>query len=81
MLGFRSNFVYSKHTVKSGKNAPLRLLIFGIFSKGLQSYYGLERLKFYYISLHILMGYVYSFCKIFHRLRLFKGLRLFWTLE
>ena len=51
------------------------------FFQGLRSYYGLKRLKFYYISLHILRGYVYSFCQIFQRLRLFKGLRLFRTLE
>ena len=40
-----------------------------------------KRLTFYYISLHILRGYVYSFCQIFQRLRLFKGLRLFQSLE
>ena len=51
------------------------------FFQGLQSYYGLKGLKFYYISLHILRGYVYSFCQIFQRLCLFKGLRLFRTLE
>ena len=33
------------------------------------------RYSFLYISLHILRGYVYSFCKILHRLCLFKGLR------
>ena len=68
-------------TLESGINIPLRLLIFGIFFQGLWSYYGLKRLKFYYISLHILRGYVYSFCQIFQRQRLFKGLRLFVTLE
>ena len=36
---------------------------------------------FYYISLQILRDYVYFFCQIFQRLRLFKGLRLFQTLE
>ena len=51
------------------------------FFQGLRSYYGLKRLKFYWISLHILRGYVYSFSHIFQRLRLFKGLRLFRTLE
>ena len=34
-----------------------------------------------YISFHILRGYVYSFCQIFQRLRLFKGLHLFRTLR
>ena len=51
------------------------------FFQGLQSYYRLKRLKSYYISLHILRGYVYSFCQIFQRLRLFKGQLLFRTLE
>ena len=32
-----------------------------------------------YISFHILRGYVYSFCQILQRLRLFKGLRL-WSI-
>ena len=32
-------------------------------------------------SLHILRDYVYAFCQIFQKLRLFKGLRLFRTLE
>ena len=49
------------------------------FFQGLRSYYGLNRPKFYYISLNILRGYIYSFCHIFHRLRLFKALRLFRT--
>ena len=51
------------------------------FFQGLQSYYGLKRLKFYYTRLHILRGYVYHLFQIFQRLRLFKVLRLFWTLE
>ena len=51
------------------------------FFQGVRSYSGLKRLSFYYISLHILRGYVYSFCQIFQRLCLFKGLRLFQTLE
>ena len=51
------------------------------FFQGLRSYYGLKRLTFYYISLNILRGYVYSFCQIFQRLRLFKVLCLFRTLE
>ena len=64
------------HTLESGINIPL-----WIFFQGLQSYYRLKRIKFYYISFHILRGYVYSFCQILQRLRLFKGLRLFQTLE
>ena len=67
-------------TLESGINVPLCLLIFGIFSRC----YGLITdliLKIYYIRLHILRGYIYSFCQIFQRLRLFKGLHLFRTLE
>ena len=62
------------------KNTPT-FINFWNFFQGLRSYYGLKSLKFQYISLHILKGYVYSFCQIFQRLRLFKGLRLFQTLE
>ena len=52
------------------------------FFQGLLTYYGFKRLKFYYISLHILRGYVYFFLSNFpERLRLFKGVRLFQTLE
>ena len=58
--------VWNKHT-------PM-FINFWNFFQGLRSYYGLKRLRFYYISLHILRGYVYSFCQIFQRLRLFKGL-------
>ena len=47
------------------------------FFQGLWSYYELKRIKFYYI----LGGYVYFFSQIFKRLSLFKGLRLFQTLE
>ena len=52
-------------TLESGISIPLRLLIFGIFFQGLRSYYGLKRLQLYYISLHILRGYIYSICQIF----------------
>ena len=62
------------------KHTPT-LINFWYFFQGLRSYYGFKRLTFYYISLHILRGYVYSFCQIFQRLRLFKGLRLFQSLE
>ena len=44
------------------------LIDFWNFFKGLQFYYRLIRFKFYYISLHILRGYFYSFCQIFQRL-------------
>ena len=56
-------------------------IIFWIFFQGLCSYYGLKRLEFYYISLHILRACVYFSCRIFQKLRLFKQLHLFWTLE
>ena len=57
------------------KHTPT-LINFWNFFQGLRSYSGLKRLKVYYISLHILGGYVYSFCQIYQMLRLFKGLRL-----
>ena len=43
------------------------------------SYYGVKRLEFFFISLNIVRGYVYSLCQIFQKLCLFKG--LFRTLE
>ena len=49
--------------------------------QGLWSYYGLNRPKFQYTSLHILKSYIYTFCHTFRRLHLFKGLCLFQTLE
>ena len=67
-------------TLESEINVRTPMLInFWNFFQGLLSYYGLKRLKFYYISLHILGGYIYSFCQIFQRLSLFKGLHLFRT--
>ena len=70
-------FIYSR---LRNKHTPT-LINFWYFFQGLRSYYGLKRLKIYYLSLHILKGYVYSSCHIFQRLRLFKGLCLFRTLE
>jgi hypothetical protein len=64
-----------------GKHLQCTFINFWNFFQGLRSYYGLKRLKLYYINLHILRGYVHCFCQIFQRLRLFKGLRLFRTLE
>ena len=67
-----------KNTLESGINIPLLLLIFGIFSRGYGLFTDLKDLNF---TTHILRGYIYSFCQIFQRLRLFKGLHLFRTLE
>ena len=72
-----TDFGYSR---VRNKRTPTFIKFWNFF-QGLWSYYGLKRLQFYYISLHILRGYVYYFCQIFQRLRLFKGLRLFRTLE
>ena len=80
---FRFHLTFSKqtksedNTLESGINIPLRLLMYEKNLLGLRPYYGLKRLKFYYISLHILRSYVYSFCESFQRLCLFKGLHLF----
>ena len=70
-----------EYTLESGIEVGPTVINFWNFFQELRSYYGLKILKFYYISLHILRGYVYSFCQSFQRLRLFKGLRLFRTLE
>ena len=79
---FQSSSGYYKYLYCRVQNKRIPSFInFWNFIQGLQSYCGLKSLKFYYISLHILSGYVYSFCQIFQRLRLFKELRLFRTLE
>ena len=62
------------------KHSPT-LIIFLIFFQGLRPYYGLHRAYFSTISIRYKWGYAYSFCQIFHGLCLFKGLRLFQTLE
>ena len=62
------------------KHTPMFIKFWNFF-QWLRSYCGLKRLKFYYISLHILRDYVYSSCLIFQRLPLFKGLCLLRTLE
>ena len=68
------------------KRTPI-FINFWNFFPGAQSYYRLKRIKFYYISLHILRSYAYSFCHIirgyiyFKAMNLFKGLCLFRTLE
>ena len=70
--------MYQLHTLESGINIPIRLLIFGYFSR---DYILIKRLIFYYITLHILGGYVNSLCQFFQGLLLFKGIHLFRTLE
>ena len=54
---------------------------FLIFFQGLWPYSRLHRAYFSSISIRYKWGYAYSFCQTFQRLRLFKGLRLFQTLE
>ena len=44
-----------------------------MFIKFWKSYYGLKRLKFYYISLHILRGYVYFFLSNFPEATFIQG--------
>ena len=55
-------------TLESGINIPLRLLIFGIFSRS-------------HCHIMDLKGYVYSFCQILQRLRLFRTLEYKITIE
>ena len=62
-----------KYSRVRNKHTPM-FINFRNFFQGLWSYYGLKRLKFYYISLHILRGYVYSFRQIFQRPHLFRAL-------
>ena len=53
---------YKDYTVESGINVTLRSLFLDFF-QGLRSYYGLKRLRFYYISLHILRATFILFVK------------------
>ena len=53
------------------------IIFWNFFSRG----YSLIKDLKDYKSLHILGGNLYSFCQIFQRLHLFKGLCLFRTLE
>ena len=60
--------VQNWNTLESGINLPLCLFHFQFFSRG---YILVNRFVFYYISLHILVGYVYSLCQFLQGLRLF----------
>ena len=54
-----SKTIYSR--VRNKRNP--KFINFWNFFQALWSYYGLKRDKFYCISLHILRGYIYSFCQ------------------
>ena len=62
------------------KHTPT-LINFLTFFQGLLPYSRLHRAYFSSMNIRYKWGYAYSFCQIFHVLRLFKGLRLFQTLE
>ena len=74
-------------TLDSGINIGVGLLTYGFFSRG----YGLfkesnplkksENLLFDVVGYVFPRGYVYCFCQIFQGLCLFKGVRLFRSLE
>jgi hypothetical protein len=68
-------------TLESGINIALRLLIFRLFFQGLRPYSGLHRDYLNSTSIRYKWGYTYSFRHFFQGLCLFKGLRLFQTLE
>ena len=57
------NFMNSSYSRVRDKRTPT-FIDFWILYQGLLSYYGFKRLKFYYISLDILGGSIYSFCQI-----------------
>ena len=57
------------------------LINFLTFFQGLRPYSGLHRAYFSSINIRYKWGYAYSFRQIFQGLCLFKGLRLFQTLE
>jgi hypothetical protein len=92
------------HTLDSGINVGVCLLIFGLFSSGYVLIKGGTFINFFIFYLFITFfpsamykkiklsvilrggyaysrGYVYCFCQIFQGLCLFKGVRLFRSLE
>ena len=71
------NSLYSR---VRNKRTPT-LINFLSFFQGLRPYSGLHRAYLSSISIRYKWGYAYSICQIFQRLRLFKGVRLFQTLE
>ena len=62
------------------KHTPM-LINFLTFFQGLRPYSGLHRAYLSNISKRYKWSYAYSFCQIFQGLCLFKGVRLFRTLE
>ena len=72
-----STQVYSR---VRNKHSPT-LINFLTFFQGLRPYSGLHRTYFSSINIRYKWGYAYSFRQIFQGLCLFKGLRLFQTLE
>ena len=62
------------------KHSPT-LINFLTFFQGLRPYSGLHRAYLSGISIRYKWAYAYSFCQIIQGLRLFKGVRLFQTLE
>ena len=54
------------------KHTPT-FISFWNFFQGLRFYYGLKRLKFYFISLHILRSYIYSFLSNFPEATFIQG--------
>ena len=71
-------YAYSRY---QNKHSPTLINFFFTFLQGLWSYSGLHRACFSSTSIRYKWGYAYSFCQIFQGLYLFKGLRLFQTLE
>ena len=80
-LNIRENIqICSEYSRVRNKRTPT-LINFLTFFQGLRPYSGLHRAYLSSISIRYKQSYAYSFCQIFQRLRLFKGVRLFPTLE
>ena len=77
-LGTKSFKLPTQYSRVRNKHNPT-LIKFFTFFQGLRPYSGLHRA--YLSSIRYKWGYAYSFCQIFHGLRLFKGVRLLQTLE
>ena len=79
-MAYFLDFKVSRYSIVRNTYSPMIINSLTFF-QGLGPYSGLHRAYFSSISIRYKWGYAYSFSQIFQGLCLFKGLRLFQTLE